>query len=107
MKIKELTSVLSALEIEPVNYGACDGENWFGSGKEIESISPINGQPIAKVVQATQEDYEKVITNAQKAFLEWRDVPAPKRGEIVRLLGDELRQKEEPLGQLVTIEMGR
>lgn len=107
MKVEELDQVLKSLEIEATNYGASDGTNWFGNGTESNSISPINGQTIATVIQATKEDYEKLVKASQDAFEIWREVPAPKRGEIVRQLGDELRKYKEPLGKLVTIEMGK
>lgn len=102
-----LNKILNELGLESTNSGACDGKNWFGSGQEIESISPINGKPIARVKQGNGDDYNKVVHAAQQAFYQWREIPAPKRGEIVRQLGLELRQKKEPLGKLVTIEMGK
>ncbi|GAB4339236.1 MAG: aldehyde dehydrogenase family protein [Calditrichia bacterium] len=101
-------SFLKTLGIESRNYGASYGE-WIrnDAGKVLQSITPINGEVIAEVVQATPEDYETVVQKAQEAFLEWRKIPAPKRGEIVRLIGNELRKYKEPLGKLVTLEMGK
>ena len=107
MKIDNLAEILKELELEDVNPGAGDGKNWFASGREIESISPINGQVIAKVKQASAEDYDKVMETARSAFKVWREIPAPKRGEIVRQLGVALREKKDTLGALVTIEMGK
>jgi aldehyde dehydrogenase (NAD+) len=71
------------------------------------SYSPADGNLIGKVKTASRADYEKIIYTAQNAFLEWRKIPAPKRGEIVRQIGDELRKNKEPLGMLVSYEMGK
>ena len=102
----DVQAILGRLGIEKVNYGAYNGE-WFGNGKKIQSISPINGEVLAEVIQANEEDYEKVITAAQKAFETWRMFPAPRRGEIVRQIGEELRKHKDDLGALVTLEMGK
>ncbi len=99
--------VLQELDLQDVNYGASDGETWYGNGKEIEVISPINGRVIAKVKQADKNDYEKIISKAEKAFEQWRMIPSPQRGDIIRQLGVALREKKEFLGQLVCIEMGK
>lgn len=101
---------LTKLGIKDVNYGATTGssQGWIKtSGKELVSISPIDGKPIAKVIQAGVEDYEKVIVKAQAAYQTWCMLPAPKRGQIAREIGDILRQYKEPLGELVTLEMGK
>jgi aldehyde dehydrogenase (NAD+) len=105
-----MKSVLDKLGIQPVNAGACTGpDGWLKDpkGKELVSYNPTTGEAIASVVQATPEIYEKVAAAAQKAFLSWRNVPAPKRGQVVRDLADALRDLKEPLGDLVTIEMGK
>ncbi len=102
----DMKEVLKRLGIEKVNYGAFNGE-WFGSGKKLQSISPINGEVIAEVIQATEEDYEKVYQKAREAFEMWRMMPAPKRGEIVRQIGLEFRKHKDDLGALVTYEMGK
>jgi aldehyde dehydrogenase (NAD+) len=73
----------------------------------LVSVNPANGKEIAKVAQATAEDYEKVMQAAAEAFREWRMVPAPKRGLFIRDLGEALRAKKDPLGRLVTLEMGK
>lgn len=101
-----MQEILNQFEITEINPGAFNGE-WFGSGELLESYSPIDGSLLAKVQQATPEDYEKVVSKAYKAFLDWRMVPAPKRGEVIRQLGEALRQYKEPLGKLVTLEMGK
>jgi aldehyde dehydrogenase (NAD+) len=99
---------LKELGIKEVNSGACYGK-WIEkpTGGELVSISPIDGKPIATILQAGEEDYERVVTAAEKAFQTWRMLPAPKRGEIVRQLGVELRKHTEALGKLVTLEMGK
>ncbi|HDP67960.1 MAG TPA: aldehyde dehydrogenase family protein [Candidatus Marinimicrobia bacterium] len=101
---------LKELGIKEINYGATLGNSagWIKTkGKELISYSPIDGKPIAKVIQATAEDYETIVREAQKAFETWRMLPAPRRGQIVREIGDILRQYKEPLGKLVTLEMGK
>lgn len=102
-----IQDVLKQLGIEESNFGTSTGSDWFGSGAEISSSSPADGNFIAKVKTTTREDYEKVMDKAQKAFKEWRLIPAPKRGEIVRQFGNKLRELKEPLGKLVSYEMGK
>src|SRR5262245_19660149 len=105
-----MNSLLERLNIKPVNAGTSTGvDNWYTdkNGKELISYNPATGEPIAKVIQATAETYEKVASEAHNAFLKWRQLPAPKRGEVVRDLGEALRQLKEPLGDLVTVEMGK
>lgn len=101
---------LDKLGIKAVNYGATTGssDGWLKTGGgELVSVSPIDGKPIASVIQANTADYEKVIGKAQTAFKNWCMLPAPKRGQVVREIGDILREYKEPLGQLVTLEMGK
>src|SRR3984957_2474979 len=102
------TEILERLEIEPVNSGACDGA-WIAnpSGGELASINPADGSVIARVRMAGRDDYERIAGRAAEAFLEWRMIPAPQRGEIVRELGNELRRSKADLGALVTLEMGK
>jgi aldehyde dehydrogenase (NAD+) len=105
-----MKSVLDKLGVQAINPGACIGpDGWLKDpkGKEMVSYNPTTGEAIASVVQATPETYEKVAAAAQKAFLSWRTVPAPVRGQVVRDLADALRELKEPLGDLVTIEMGK
>lgn len=106
MKIDK--SFLKDLGIKDKNYGAGYGE-WIrnDSAPLLKSISPINGEAIGEIFQAGPDDYEQVINHAQEAFQQWRNIPAPKRGEIIRLIGLELRKFKEPLGQLVSLEMGK
>ena len=86
--------------------GACAGV-WFASGKPLRSTSPIDGSLIAEVTTATAAETEKVISAAHAAFLEWRQVPAPVRAEVVRKIGVALREHKEELAALVTLEMGK
>ncbi len=88
------------------NVGAFHGE-WFGSGEILNVHTPIDGSEIGSVKQCTSEEYEKVSAKAHQAFLKWRTVPAPKRGEVVRQIGNELRKYKEVLAALVTLEMGK
>ncbi|WP_312150832.1 aldehyde dehydrogenase family protein, partial [Empedobacter sp.] len=83
------------------------GNTWFGKGEELSSYSPVDGKLIGKVKSSTKDDYEEVIKKAQVAFKEWRMIPAPKRGEIVRQFGEKLREKKASLGKLVSYEMGK
>lgn len=98
---------LSSLNVQESNLGTSTGSNWFASGSKIDSYSPTNGSYIGSVVSTTREEYEKVIAEAEKAKLIWRDIPAPKRGEIIRQLGEKLRQEKAVLGKLVSYEMGK
>jgi len=100
--------VLKNLGIDAVNNGASTGSEWLKtSGDETASYSPADGSLIAKVTNATLADYENLISKAQEAYLQWRIVPAPKRGEVVRQIGDALRRHKEDLGYLVSLEMGK
>ncbi len=101
---------LSDLGIEKINRGACYGPGgWLGGkGREIlVSYNPTTGEEIARVYQANEADYEEVMRQASKAFEEWRLVPAPVRGLVVRDFGIALREKKETLGKLVSLEMGK
>ncbi len=99
-------ALLSKLGIEATNPGGFCGE-WLGRGEKLDSISPIDGKVIASVAQITPDEYEKVATRAHDAFLNWRSVPAPARGETIRRLGLALRELKSELGALVTLEMGK
>lgn len=101
-------AVLERLGIAEVNSGACWGE-WIEntSGGELVSINPSDGSPIARVRMASEDDYEEVMRHAARTFLDWRVLPAPKRGLIVREIGDELRSSKDDLGALVSMEMGK
>ncbi|MBN8782985.1 MAG: aldehyde dehydrogenase [Sphingobacteriales bacterium SCN 48-20] len=99
---------LKELNITDVNKGVSTGTAWLDAGGEvIESFSPVDGKKIASVTSADRASYETLVTKAQSAFLEWRTWPAPKRGEIVRQIGEALRKYKTPLGKLVSYEMGK
>ncbi|CAN5631114.1 aldehyde dehydrogenase family protein [soil metagenome] len=103
-----IAEALKMLGISEINNGACTGTKWIETkGEVIESLSPSDGMLIGKIKQATAEDYENIILKAQEAFMTWRMIPAPKRGEVVRQIGDELRKYKEPLAKLVSYEMGK
>ncbi len=97
---------LQKLGIQDINPGGFCGE-WIGSGPEQEVITPIDGSRIATVRQVTESEYDRVIERAHGAFLHWRTVPAPKRGDVVRQLGNRLRELKPELAQLVTLEMAK
>jgi aldehyde dehydrogenase (NAD+) len=103
----KVRAILDALGIAEVNPGASTGTWLDTKGPELVSSNPADGSPIARVRQATSADYETVAAKAKQAFERWRMVPAPRRGELVRLLGEQLRKEKEPLGRLVSLEMGK
>ncbi len=100
---------LKELKIDDKNYGSSTGTKWLQSKTEgeLKISSPTNGKYIASVYQASEKDYEKLISTAEKAFKYWRTIPAPGRGEIVRQIGLRLRKYKKPLGTLVSYEMGK
>ena len=100
--------LLERLHIEAVNSGACHGD-WIAgtAGGDLVSFSPATGEALARVRMAGPAEYETVMARAAEAFLEWRMMPAPKRGEIVREIGNELRAHKQDLGSLVSLEMGK
>lgn len=101
---------LKSLHIEKHNHGASTGPEWWSKDKsngEITSINPSDEKEIASVYRATKKDYDHVITEAEKSFLLWREIPAPKRGEVIRAIGDEIRKHKDALGTLVSLEMGK
>src|SRR5688572_12056205 len=95
------------LGIQAQNPGAFAGAPIETTGEPLEVVSPIDGKPIATVKQATLREYEQVVSTAHARFAEWRMVPAPKRGEIVRQMGHRLREHKDDLGKLVSLEMGK
>ena len=107
----DMTAVISQeflkmLGIKGNNLGGFGGE-WVGSGPELEVITPIDGSHIATVRQVTEAEYDGIVERAHQAFREWRQLPAPRRGDIVRQLGNRLREVKHELGALVTLEMGK
>ena len=101
-----MEAILRKLGIEAVNPGGFCGD-WLGGGEKLDSVSPIDGKTIASVKQVTPEEYETIAAKAHEAFLEWRNVPAPIRGETIRQFGNALREVKAELGALVTLEMGK
>ena len=105
-----MNDILEKLNIKNENYGSCvGGEEWFETSDKgvIDSINPTTGELIAKVYKCSESDYDKVINASNEAFEEWRMVPAPKRGELIRLMGNALRENKDLLGSLVALEMGK
>ena len=104
-----MKALLEKLNIEALNAGACTGmDGWIlGEGPILTSYNPTTGEPIAGVRQATPEVYDRVVEHARVSFDSWRALPAPKRGDMVRDLGNILRAYKEPLGELVSLEMGK
>lgn len=104
----EITNLLTRLGIKELNSGTSTGQNWLETkGQTIVSYSPVNGQAIGSVQVADEAAYETVLEKAEAAFLFWRTLPAPKRGDIVRQFGDALRENKTDLGTLVSVEMGK
>jgi aldehyde dehydrogenase (NAD+) len=99
---------LAPLKIQIINSGVSTGQTILeAAGEKIESYSPVDGKLIGIVQGASRKNYDAVIEKSQQAFLEWRTWPAPKRGEVVRQIGEALRKYKEPLGKLVSYEMGK
>ncbi len=105
--MRNAKEILLRLGVKPVNSGAYAGEWLDTEGPELISYNPANGEELGRVRTATVADYEKAVAYAHESFKEWRMVPAPKRGEIIRQLGEELRVHKQDLGALVTLEMGK
>ena len=101
--------ILDSLGLESVNAGTWSGNEAMSSDSAplIESINPANGEVIASVRATTADEYEQVVNNARQAYIEWRKIPAPVRGDAVRRVGNALRDNKDALGSLVTLEMGK
>ena len=102
-----IQQALKELGLQDINPGTSTGSHNFSNGELIASYSPVDGKLIGKVKASTKEDYEQVMNTATAAFKTFRDMPAPQRGEIVRQFGNKLRDLKEPLGKLVSYEMGK
>jgi len=102
-----IQKALNQLGVKEINLGTSTGSNHFSNGELIASYSPVDGKLIGKVKTTTKEDFEKTMEAATAAFKTWRLMPAPQRGEIVRQFGNKLRELKEPLGKLVSYEMGK
>ena len=107
MSSATMNDTLEALSVGSTSRGASTG-TWLDTrGPELVSHNPTTGQPLGRVLQATADDYDAVVRAAEETFVTWRMVPAPKRGEIVRQLGEELRKHKDALGRLVSLEAGK
>ncbi len=105
-----MNDLLNRLGIKSENFGACIGAEWWSSTTDagvLSSVNPTTGDLIAKVYQCSEDDYEETIKRSQEIFKEWQMVPAPIRGQLVRLMADELRTHKDDLGSLVALEMGK
>ena len=105
-----MQNVLKALELTELNAGAWSADGGWSkdsSGPVIESVNPATGEVLARVQTASAADYERIIRSSREIFEQWRMVPAPKRGELIRLIADELRAHKDALGSLVTLETGK
>ena len=98
---------LTELGIEELNSGVSCGDLTTASGEIIESVSPVDGKVIARVQMATKAEYDAVVDKTVAAYEQWRMIPAPQRGEIIRQFGNLLREKKEALGKLVALEVGK
>jgi aldehyde dehydrogenase (NAD+) len=108
--MQKITQIFQDLGLKEINPGAWSGSHGWSASKTgalIDSINPASGQRLAQVRGATAEDYEQIMTAAVQAAQQWRQVPAPKRGEVVRLMGEELRAHKDSLGSLVSLENGK
>jgi aldehyde dehydrogenase (NAD+) len=105
-----MKALLEKLNIQSRNTGACYGPgSWVTdpAGQELVSYNPTNGQAIASMIQATPASTNQVVSQAEEAFKRWREMPAPRRGQLVRDVGLALRELKEPLGTLISLEMGK
>ncbi|NJN41794.1 MAG: aldehyde dehydrogenase family protein [Flammeovirgaceae bacterium] len=108
MKNFGIDEALKELKIKKNNPGVSTGKKWISTkGHVLKSISPVDGKLIGMVESADEKSFNKVVEQSKKAFIAWRNVPAPKRGEVVRQIGEALRRKKEALGKLVSYEMGK
>src|SRR5210317_124413 len=101
------TTILKNLGVEAKNAGTAIGKKWHNSSEWIASYSPIDSAHLGDVSVTTEEQYNAAVSSAKTAFKDWRNVPAPQRGEYIRQFGNELRNKKEMLGALVSLEMGK
>ena len=102
-----MKSILEKFDLINEQAGAGSGEELTCSGDTLQCISPIDSQRLGKIRCASTEDYEKIITRATAAFTTWRMVPAPKRGEIVRQIGEVLRDHKKSLAEVISLEVGK
>ncbi len=103
----EYAAILRDAGLDTELVGATDGSDWFANGDWLTVTTPVDNTPIARVKQATEDDYEKIVQKAEAAFQKWRTLPAPRRGEIIREINEEVRARKEALGKLVSLEAGK
>ncbi len=104
---KTASQLLKELGLEKANFGTYSGEWHSEGGEEIASRSPIDGTVLAKISTSSEKDYEQVVKHSMDEFRKWREVPPPKRGELIREIGNELRKEKERLGMIVSLEVGK
>ena len=105
--MRGVDKLLKKYQLNGTIDGCSTGSNWFSSGNKFESFSPVDGNLIGTIKSGSKSDFEKIIKIADNAFKDFRQIPAPKRGELVRQFGNKLRQEKELLGTLVSYEMGK
>ena len=102
------SKLLSSLGLKDINQGSSTGYQWLNSSGKISDVfSPVDGNKISSIIETDEDTYEKIIEAASSAYVSWRKIPAPKRGDIVRQIGNELRLNKDSLGKLVSYEMGK
>ena len=105
--MKELDLIFSELNLSKEHKGCHDGHHWFGNGETFISNTPVNNQRIGEVTGGSLNDFSEILKASQEAFVKWRSIPAPQRGEVIRRYGLLLREHKESLGKLVSWEMGK
>ena len=105
--MKDLNQLFNKYELDKLSHGCSTGSEWFSSGEKIKSYSPVNGKLIGEISSGSKNDFDHIVQVSKKAFKEFREIPAPKRGELVRQFGNKLREEKELLGTLVSYEMGK
>ena len=105
--MKNLDQLFNKYGLDELSHGCSTGSEWFSSGDTIKSFSPVDGKLIGEISSGSKKDFDHIIKVSKKAFKEFREIPAPKRGELVRKFGNKLREEKELLGTLVSYEMGK
>ena len=105
--MKNLDKLFNKYGLNKLSHGCSTGSKWFSSGDTIQSYSPVDGKLIGEISSGSKKDFDHIIQVSKKAFKEFREIPAPKRGELVRQFGNKLREEKELLGTLVSYEMGK
>src|SRR6056300_1892956 len=105
--MKELDLIFNELNLSKEHKGCYDGHHWFGNGETFISNTPVNNQRLGEVTGGSLNDFSEMLKVSQEAFVKWRSIPAPQRGEVIRRYGLLLREHKESLGKLVSWEMGK